>query len=76
MDWDKWVIRVGWLVIGTLFFMLYQGILSRSVNTERWVPHIPEFKTMCVGGHEYYYIFVDKPFIKLDDNGKPVKCEN
>jgi hypothetical protein len=37
-----------------------------------------DYEIVCLGGHEYYRAnFAAKGFlgIKLDDNGKPCKCE-
>lgn len=66
-------------------FLLVLAILTlfpfKALSQEKPKDLTREFKIVCLGGHQYWFRnlysyggFYESLAIKLDDNGKPIKC--
>jgi hypothetical protein len=69
----KYLFEVCLIIIGCLIFFI-------SCDTNDNVAKIENIKIYetCLEGHVYYWsnVYAGKSFaIKLDDNGKPIKCK-
>ena len=63
---------------GVVIFVMILVVVYTSYNTWTLGGDEDDYHVVCIGGHQYYRAnFLQKMGIapKLDDDGKPVKCD-